>query len=135
VGNSRMGPIRPGLLAAAVATFLAGGVTSACGSDEPDQTVYCVDDNGTVVDPDYCDDYDGSGGMAYWFWMSSGHYPVGSSVSGSGDWRSSRVNPRDPNARANAGLPRTGKVGGTTVKGGGFGSGTSGGKSGGSVGG
>jgi hypothetical protein len=126
--GTRMGPLRPGLLAAAAASFLAMGSTAACGEEEqPDQYVHCVDDAGNVVDPDRCDDdYDGGG--IFWLWMSPTHYPVGGHAPSG--WHNSRIGPRDTAARTRAGLPGTGKVGGTTVKGGGFGSGSTGGKAG-----
>jgi hypothetical protein len=130
VGN-RMGPLRPGLLAAAAAAFLATGGLSACGEDEPDRQVYCVDEQGNVVDPDLCDERHYGSGVAfwpYWYYVSTSHFPVGGRVPS--DWRTSRISPTDANARANAGVPRSGKIGGTTVKGGGFGSGTGGGRAG-----
>ena len=43
-------------LAAIAAIILAGGtVLTACGNDGPDQTVYCVNDDGEVLDPSVCD--------------------------------------------------------------------------------
>ncbi|MGH3712093.1 MAG: hypothetical protein ACRDT4_01290 [Micromonosporaceae bacterium] len=111
----------PPFLAATVTAFMAVGL-AGCASDS-EQYVHCVDDDGEVVDPDLCDDdddYYGSGG-SYWYYVSSSRYSVGSSVPG--DYRTNRISPSDGDARAAAGLPRTGSVGGTTIRGGGFGSG------------
>jgi hypothetical protein len=119
--QGRKGPSRT-FVSAAVAVFLAATPLAAC-SDEPDQTVHCVSEDGTVVDPSLCDEshYTGGGVYPYWLWMSPTPYPVGQRVPA--DWQGSRISPTDTTARANAGLPPKGSVGGTTVRGGGFGSG------------
>lgn len=127
----RRRPLRPSLVVAAVAAFAATGAVSAgCSSDsDDDQYVNCVDEQGQVVDPDLCDDDDGTdyhgyhGG--YYYLMSPKRYKVGSKAPS--DWRSKSINPSDAGARIRAGLPSTGKVGGTTVRSGGFGSGKGGG--------
>jgi hypothetical protein len=119
----------PLFLAAAVTAFAAAGLAGC--SSEPDQYVYCIDDEGEVVDPDYCEDeeygYDDDDdyGSSYWYYVASSRYSVGSRVPG--DHVTSRINPSDSSARTSAGIPSSGKVGGTTIKGGGFGSGSSGG--------
>lgn len=121
------------LVALAVSSFLLAGAAAGC-SRESERTVHCVDDKGKVVNPNLCDGPGAGGIMPYWLYTSSNHYPVGSAVPS--DWTSSRISPSDTTARTNAGLPATGKVGGTTVRSGGFGSGgTGGGAKAGSVGG
>ncbi|MGH3727271.1 MAG: hypothetical protein ACRDTU_00805 [Micromonosporaceae bacterium] len=119
----------PLILAAAVTAFLAAGL-AGCSSDE-DQYVYCIDDDGEVVDPDYCEDEeygDEYGSSSYWYYVASSRYSVGSRVPS--DHVSSRVSPSDSSGRASAGIPSSGKVGGTTIRGGGFGSGSGSGYSG-----
>lgn len=119
----------PRFLAAAVTAFVATGV-AACAS-ESEEYVYCIDDEGEVVDPEYCEDYeydyddDDYSGGTYWYYVSSTRYSVGSRVPS--DHRTSRVSPKDSSGRSAAGIPSSGRVGGTTIRGGGFGSGSSGG--------
>jgi uncharacterized membrane protein YgcG len=124
-------PLRPAIVVAAVATFAAtGAVGAGCGRNDSDQYVNCVDENGIVVDPDYCDDDDHHGG--YYYYPSRTRHRVGAHAPS--NWRSSSVDPKDSAARSRAGLPTSGHVGGTKVRSGGFGGGntSSGGKSGGS---
>lgn len=110
----------PRFLAATVTAFMAVGLAGC--SSEPDQYVHCIDDDGFVVDPELCDDdEDHYGGGGYWYYVSSSRYSVGSPVPS--DYTSSRISPSDSDARTRAGLPATGSVGGTTIRGGGFGSG------------
>ena len=121
------------LITAALAGALAVPSVSACGhSAAYNQYANCVNPNGQVVPNYYCDDsrYYGSGGgfflfMAPTLYSSGAFVPAGS--------RSSFINPGDASARSRAGLPSSGKVGGTTVRSGGIGKGT--GSSGGSRGG
>lgn len=117
----------PRFLAAAVTAFMAVGL-AGCGNDEDERYVYCIDDSGEVVDPDYCereeyqrDDQEDPEG--YWYYVSRRRYSIGLRVPS--DHLTSRIRPSDPTARANAGLPQTGGIGGTTLRSGGFGSGSS----------
>jgi hypothetical protein len=109
------------VLATAATGFLAG-----CGSeDEQEQVAYCTNEDGEVVDDDYCDDdYRGGGGL---FFLYLGAFrpglPVGSVLPRGG----TRVDPRDTAARQRYGLPGTGKVSAGQRVTGGIGSGTGGG--------
>ena len=112
--------------------LLAAGGTAACdNSREQDEGFYCADENGTVVDEDYCDD-DGNnngGGIGFvplfFIWHSSSFrpgYPVGSRLPAGG----SKFAYNDRAARAQYGLPTTGKIGNGTIKTGVVGKGGSG---------
>ncbi|MFB9235764.1 hypothetical protein ACFFWC_09435 [Plantactinospora siamensis] len=114
----------PAFLAAAVSAFLATGL-AGCGSGRSDRYVNCIDRNGRVVDPAFCEDRS----SAYWYYLASRRYGVGSSVPG--DYTRTRINPSDQAARAAAGMPKTGNVGGTKISSGGFGKGSSSGHHGG----
>ncbi|NEM06336.1 hypothetical protein [Geodermatophilus normandii] len=109
------------VLATAATGFLAG-----CGSeDEQEQVAYCTNEDGEIVDDDYCDDdYRGGGGL---FFLYLGAFrpglPVGSVLPRGG----TRVDPRDTAARQRYGLPGTGKVSAGQRVTGGIGSGTGGG--------
>ncbi len=99
---------------------------SACSSNSgSDQYANCVNAQGQVVADYYCDDnryYGSGGGGGFFIFMAATHYSSGAFVpSGS---RSSFINPGDSAARSRAGLPSTGKVGGTTVRSGGIGKGS-----------
>lgn len=123
------GPITPARLAAIAGLFLGGTLVSACQNEE-EQEVYCVD-RGTnqVIDPDYCEGDDG--GSSFFYWISSPGHSRGYVVPANS--RGSYINPKSSTARTNAGLPATGKAGGTKITGGGIGNGggTKGGSSGG----
>ena len=113
------------LIQATLAGVLAVPSVSACSSNPArDQYANCVNAQGQVVADYYCDDnrYYGSGGGSFFIFMAATHYSSGAFVpSGS---RSSFINPGDSAARSRAGLPSTGKVGGTTVRSGGIGKGS-----------
>ena len=114
------------LIQATLAGVLAVPSVSACSSNSANQYANCVNAQGQVVADYYCDDnrYYGSGGGSFFIFMATTHYSSGAFVpSGS---RSSFINPGDSAARSRAGLPSTGKVGGTTVRSGGIGKGSSG---------
>ncbi|PWW20999.1 hypothetical protein JD79_00125 [Geodermatophilus normandii] len=109
------------VLATAATGFLAG-----CGSDdEQEQVAYCTNEDGEIVDDDYCDDdYRGGGGL---FFLYLGGFrtglPVGTVLPRGG----TRINPTDTAARQRYGLPGTGKVSAGQRVTGGIGSGTGGG--------
>ncbi|WP_336028963.1 hypothetical protein [Geodermatophilus sp. FMUSA9-8] len=109
------------VLATAATGFLAG-----CGSDdEEEQVAYCTDENGEIVDEDYCDDdYRGGGGGLFFLYLGGFRpgLPVGTVLPSGG----TRVDPRDTAARQRYGLPGTGSVASGTRVTGGIGSGTGG---------
>ncbi|MEU4426290.1 hypothetical protein AB0F81_37185 [Actinoplanes sp. NPDC024001] len=97
--------------------LLAAGGVAACDNDEyEDQGFYCADENGVVVDEDYCDDdYDGGGGVGFFIWHSAAYragYPVGYRLPAGG----SKFAYNDAAARSKFGLPTTGKISNGTVK-------------------
>lgn len=101
--------------------------TSSCVSAEEqtiDGYVYCVDkDTGEIVDEDYCDD---NGPGTYWFWTSTTYYEPGRRHYVPQKYRNTKyyINPSDPKARSQAGIPKTGKVtSGQKISSGGFGNG------------
>ena len=112
--------------------LLAAGGVAACDNDEyVDEGFYCADENGVVVDEDYCDDnhYYGGGVVPYYIWHSSAYgrgYPVGYRLPAGG----SKFAYNDRTARSSFGLPATGKIGNGTVKTSVVGKGGSGSKSG-----
>ena len=115
------------VLATAATGFLAG-----CGSDDDqDQVAYCTNEDGEIVDDDYCDDdYRGGGGGLFFLYLGAFRpgLPVGSVLPRGG----TRVDPRDSAARQRYGLPGTGTVASGTRVAGGIGSGTGGNRSSGS---
>lgn len=89
------------------------GLTAACQSD-PEQQVYCADQNGVVVDEDLCDGSDPN----YLFWagaFGAGLRP-GHKLS-----KGTKIAYGDAAARERYGLPASGKVANGTVVTGGFG--------------
>jgi hypothetical protein len=115
------------VLATAATGFLAG-----CGSDEEEEQVaYCTDEDGEIVDEDYCDDdYRGGGGGLFFLYLGAFRpgLPVGSVLPRGG----TRVDPRDTAARQRYGLPGTGTVASGSRVTGGIGSGVGGTRSSGS---
>lgn len=99
---------------------------SACSSSSAaNQYANCVNAQGQVVSDYYCDDsryYGGGGGGGFFIFMATTHYSSGYVVPSSS--RGSFINPGDSAARSRAGLPSSGKVGGTTVRSGGIGKGS-----------
>jgi hypothetical protein len=121
VSNRVRSALTTTVLATAATGFLAG-----CGTDEEEQeqVAYCTNEDGEIVDDDFCDDdYRGGGGL---FFLYLGAFrpglPVGSVLPRGG----TRINPTDTAARQRAGLPASGKVTGGTRVTGGIGSGTGG---------
>ena len=108
------------VLATAATGFMAG-----CGADgeEEEQVAYCTDENGEIVDDDYCDDGYSGGGL---FFLYLGGFrsglPVGSRLPAGG----TRIDPKDSAARQAAGLAATGKVAAGPRVSGGIGSGIGG---------
>ena len=118
--NRVRGALTTTVLATAATGFLAG-----CGAeDEEEQVAYCTNEDGEIVDDDYCDDdYRGGGGL---FFLYLGGFrpglPVGTVLPSGG----TRVDPRDTAARQRYGLPGSGSVASGTRVTGGIGSGTGG---------
>lgn len=105
-------------------TFLllaAGGVAACDNDDTQDEAFYCADENGTVVDEDYCDDDNerAGGGVGivplFFIWHSSSYRPgygVGTKLPAGG----SRFAYNDRAARQSFGLPASGRISNGTVK-------------------
>jgi hypothetical protein len=113
-------------LTTTVLTTAATGYLAGCsvGGDD-DQVAYCTDENGKVVDDDYCDDdYHGPGAGLFFLYLGGFRtgLPVGTVLPRGG----TRINPADTAARSRAGLPSTGKVSGGQRISGGLGSGLGG---------
>jgi hypothetical protein len=111
-------------LTTTVLTTAATGFMAGCGvgGEEDEQVAYCTDQDGKIVDDEYCDDgYHGPG--AGFFFLYLGGFgrglPVGTVLPAGG----TRISPTDAAARRSAGLPSTGKVTGGTRVSGGLGSG------------
>jgi hypothetical protein len=110
-------------LTTTVLTTAATGYLAGCsvGRDD-DQVAYCTDEDGTIVDDDYCDDdYHGPGAGLFFLYLGGfrSGLPVGTVLPRGG----TRINPTDTAARSRAGLPSTGKVSGGQRVSGGLGSG------------
>jgi hypothetical protein len=113
--------------------MLAAGGAAACdsGNQYHDEGFYCADQNGVIVDEDFCDDdnYHGGGVYPYYIWHSPSYrsgYRIGSRLPAGG----SKFAYNDKAARASFGLPSTGRLGNGTVKTSVVGKGGSGSKSG-----
>ena len=124
VSNRVRGALTTTVLATAATGFLA-----ACGTDEEEQeqVAYCTNEDGEIVDDDYCDDdYRGPG--AGFFFLYLGGFrpglPVGTVLPANAG---TRINATDTAARQRAGLPGTGTVAAGTRVTGGIGSGVGGG--------
>jgi hypothetical protein len=122
VSNRVRSALTTTVLATAATGFLAG-----CGTDddEQEQVAYCTDEDGEIVDDDYCDDgYRGPGAGLFFLYLGGFRpgLPVGTVLPAGG----TRISPTDTAARQRAGLPATGKVSGGTRVTGGIGSGTGG---------
>ncbi|WP_448611950.1 hypothetical protein [Geodermatophilus sp. URMC 60] len=130
VSNRVRSALTTTVLATAATGFLAG-----CGTDEEEQAqeqeqvAYCTDEDGEIVDDDYCDDdYRGPGAGLFFLYLGGFRpgLPVGTVLPRGG----TRINPTDTAARQRAGLPSTGRVAAGTRVTGGIGSGVGGSDSG-----
>jgi hypothetical protein len=119
VSNRVRAALTTTVLATAATGFMAG---CGAGGEEDEQVAYCTDENGEIVDDDYCDDgYSGPGAGFFFLYLGGfrSGLPLGSRLPSGG----TRIDPRDSAARTSAGLPGTGKVSGGTRVSGGIGSG------------
>jgi hypothetical protein len=119
VSNRIRAALTTTVLTTAATGFMAG---CAVGEDE-EQVAYCTDEDGEIVDDEFCDDDYNGGGL---FFLYLGGFrtglPVGARLPDGG----TRIDPRDTTARERAGLPGTGRVSGGTRVSGGIGSGLGG---------
>jgi hypothetical protein len=107
-------------LTTTVLTTAATGFMAGCGLGGEDQVAYCTDEDGNIVDDDYCDDgYHGPGLFFLYLGGFRSGLPIGSRLPAGG----TRIDPHDASARSRAGLPSTGKGSGGTRVSGGIGSG------------
>jgi hypothetical protein len=120
VSNRIKSALTTTVLATAATGFMAG---CGVGEDEEEQVAYCTNEDGEIVDDDFCDDGYNGGGL---FFLYVGGFrsglPVGSRLPSGG----TRIDPRDSQARQRAGLPATGAVAAGTRVSGGIGSGLGG---------
>ena len=117
--------VRSALTTTVLATA-ATGFTAGCAVDtEEEQRAYCVDEEGEIVDEDYCDDdYRGPGAGFFFLYLGGfrSGLPTGTVLPPGG----TRIDPRDSAARQRAGLPGSGRVSAGTRVSGGIGSGVGG---------
>lgn len=110
-------------LTTTVLTTAATGFMAGCGvGGDEEQVAYCTDEDGKIVDDEFCDDgYDGPGAGFFFLYLGGfrSGLPVGTVLPRGG----TRINPTDTAARQRAGLPSTGKVSAGTRVSGGIGSG------------
>jgi hypothetical protein len=111
-------------LTTTVLTTAATGFLAGCGvgGEEEEQVAYCTDEDGKIVDDEFCDDgYHGPGAGFFFLYLGGfrSGLPVGTVLPRGG----TRISPTDTTARRNAGLPSTGKVSAGTRVSGGIGSG------------
>lgn len=108
--------LTPVLVIAAAAAAVGAGIYALVDAATSEDVYYtCVTDDGDVVDQNYCDVYNGSGGGYYFFSSNTYHAPGTRAPSG---WHTSRFRPNDTAARQRFGLPSTGKVPGKVTVGG-----------------
>ena len=120
VSNRIRAALTTTVLTTAATGFMAG--CAAGGEEEEEQVAYCTDENGEIVDDDYCDDdYRGPGAGLFFLYLGGfgRGLPVGTVLPSGG----TRISPTDTAARQAAGLPGTGKVSAGTRVSGGIGSG------------
>jgi hypothetical protein len=120
VSNRIRAALTTTVLTTAATGFMAG--CGAGGEEEEEQVAYCTDENGEIVDEDYCDDSYSGPGAGFFFLYLGGFgrgLPVGTVLPRGG----TRISATDTVARQRAGLPANGKVSPGTRVSGGIGSG------------
>jgi hypothetical protein len=115
--------VKAALTTTVLATAATGFMAGCAVGDGEDQVAYCTNEDGEIVDDDFCDDGYNGGGL---FFLYLGGFrsglPVGTRLPSGG----TRIDPRDTQARQRAGLPASGKVSAGTRVAGGIGSGLGG---------
>jgi len=115
--------VRSALTTTVLATAATGFLAGCSSEDDQEQVAYCTNEDGEIVDEDYCDDDYRGGGL---FFLYLGGFrtglPVGTVLPRGG----TRVDPRDTTARQRYGLPAAGAVVAGTRVTGGIGSGVGG---------
>jgi hypothetical protein len=122
VSNRVRAALTTTVLTTAATGFLAG---CSVGEEEEEQVAYCTDENGEIVDDEYCDDdYRGPGAGLFFLYLGGFRpgLPVGTVLPRGG----TRIDPGDSTARQRAGLPPSGKITGGQRVSGGIGSGIGG---------
>jgi hypothetical protein len=120
VSNRVRSALTTTVLATAATGFLAG--CSVGDDEEEEQVAYCTDEDGEIVDEEFCDDdYRGPGAGLFFLYLGGFRpgLPVGTVLPSGG----TRINPGDTAARQRAGLAATGVVAAGTRVSGGIGSG------------
>ena len=123
VSNRIRAALTTTVLATAATGFMAG--CGVGGEDEEEQVAYCTDENGEIVDDDFCDDnYSGGAGPLL---PLPRRLPAAGCRSAPAARRAAPGSTRATRAaRQRAGLPASGKVTGGTRVSGGIGSGVGG---------
>jgi len=118
--------VRRPAISALAAAWLAGSslVTVGCADQTETSNVYCVDDQGTIIDPELCDGSGYYGGYPVYYWVTTSSHPVGYAVPRNQRHGSSYFRSNNRAARTNAGLSPRGRAGSTVSHSGGFGNGT-----------
>lgn len=117
---------RKAVVSTSMAFLIAGGM-AACDSapsENPNEDghFYCTDENGTVIDEDYCDEENENynSGMFFMYMGSSLHTPPSGFSTYPAGHKLPATNPKfsvtDRAARTKFGLPATGRVSNGTVK-------------------
>lgn len=104
VSNRIRAALTTTVLTTAATGFMAGCAAGA--EEEAEQVAYCTDENGEIVDEDYCDDdYRGPGAGLFFLYLGGfgRGLPVGTVLPSGG----TRINPTDTQARRSAACRRT----------------------------
>lgn len=110
----------PAALAALVITFASGGLTGCTAEPEDTRVAYCVDEAGTILNEDACDNDSPNYRPGTFIWI--GNYPTGLRPGSTFDWSNSsyggqQASASDTAARSRIGVSGTGRVS-TGTKGG-----------------
>jgi hypothetical protein len=98
--------------------MLAAGGAAACDSGKKyhDEGFYCADEQGRIVDEDFCDDNRVYSGAHPYYIYHSPNYGAALLVGSLLPLGGSRFAYNDRTARSSFGLPSTGRIGNGTVK-------------------
>jgi hypothetical protein len=112
--------------AAFTTTVLAVAMgTAACDTEQEETRFYCADEQGQIVDENFCDDPNSTGGYFIWYGSSShysGRYTPGTKLPPGGQ----KISINDSAGRSRLGLPSSGKIANGSTKTGVVGKGGSG---------